>query len=123
MKNKGKLIISSVLDKCTSQLLGFWTLSIIWNYRYRKTQRFENWICFRPQVRRWGETPTLLGPLKRANLNHWVTETDPVSETSCFLVFRFGTMDKVRKPSNSERYTPLSESFRLYLQMYLCISS
>jgi hypothetical protein len=32
-----------------------------------KTQRFENWICFRHQVRR--ETPTLLGPLERANFN------------------------------------------------------
>jgi hypothetical protein len=31
-----------------------------------KTQRFGNWICFRPQVR--GETPNLLGPLERANL-------------------------------------------------------
>jgi hypothetical protein len=36
----------------------------------RKTQRFGNWICFRPQVR-GEETPTLLGPLDRANLNHW----------------------------------------------------
>jgi hypothetical protein len=33
-----------------------------------KTQRFGNWICFRTQVK--GETPTLLGPLERANLNH-----------------------------------------------------
>jgi hypothetical protein len=45
------------------------------------------------------ETPTLLGPLERTNLNHWITEpvsnhgsnhwtTGPVSETLCFLVFR-----------------------------------
>jgi hypothetical protein len=40
------------------------------------------------------ETPTLLGPLERANLNHWSsplilrTETDLVSETLCFLVFK-----------------------------------
>jgi hypothetical protein len=38
-----------------------------------------------PQVN--GKTPTELGPLERANLNHWV-ETDPVSETLCFLVSR-----------------------------------
>jgi hypothetical protein len=31
------------------------------------------------------------------------------SERLCFW-----TMDKVQKPSNSECYTPLSESFRIY---------
>jgi hypothetical protein len=31
-------------------------------------KRFGHWICFRPQIR--GETPTPLGPLERANLNH-----------------------------------------------------
>jgi hypothetical protein len=42
-----------------------------------------------------GATPTLLGRLERANLNpkkvsppHLSTETDPVSEMLCFLVFR-----------------------------------
>jgi hypothetical protein len=33
-------------------------------------QRFGNWICFRPQVK--GKTPAQLGPLERANLNHWI---------------------------------------------------
>jgi hypothetical protein len=33
-----------------------------------RTQSFRNWICFHLQVR--GETPTLLGPLERANINH-----------------------------------------------------
>jgi hypothetical protein len=69
---------------------------------------FRKLICFRPQVRGW-ETPILLGPLERANLSHWMIlieissfyltqqsrglppprlkmETDPVSETLCFLV-------------------------------------
>jgi hypothetical protein len=39
--------------------------------------------------------PVQLAPLERANLNHWTilpphlrTETDPVSEMLCFLVFR-----------------------------------
>jgi hypothetical protein len=36
MKNKGNLIISSVLRKCTLQLLGLWTLSIIRNSKYKK---------------------------------------------------------------------------------------
>jgi hypothetical protein len=37
-----------------------------------------------------GETPTLLGPLERVNLNppNLRTETDPVSITLYFLVFR-----------------------------------
>jgi hypothetical protein len=38
----------------------------------RRTQRFGSWICFRPQVR-GQETPTQLGPLERASLNHWTT--------------------------------------------------
>jgi hypothetical protein len=44
---------------------------ILKNY---KTQRFGNWICFRPEVR--GETPTLSGPLERANLNHSPSHED-----------------------------------------------
>jgi hypothetical protein len=36
-----------------------------------RKQRFGNWICFRPQVGR--ETPTLLGAIEKANLNHWTT--------------------------------------------------
>jgi hypothetical protein len=32
-------------------------------------QRFGIWNCSRPQVRE--EEPTQLGPLERANLNHW----------------------------------------------------
>jgi hypothetical protein len=33
-----------------SDLLGFWSLSIVWYSRLR-TQHFGNWICFHPQVR------------------------------------------------------------------------
>jgi hypothetical protein len=52
------------------EILGFRTLSIVRIFpKYQwKTQRFGNWICFRPQVR---EDTTQLGPLERANLNHW----------------------------------------------------
>jgi hypothetical protein len=83
-----------------SELLGFWTLSIIQYSRNYKTQRFGKWICLRPQMS--GEASTLLGPFERANLNHWTqqsrclipppphqgTESDPVSETLCFLASR-----------------------------------
>jgi hypothetical protein len=51
------------------EILGYWTLTIVRNSKYKEAQRFRNWIYFRPQVR--GETPTLLGPLEKANLNHW----------------------------------------------------
>jgi hypothetical protein len=40
---------------------------------YYETQGFRNLICFRPEGggRAAREIPTLLGPLKSANLNHW----------------------------------------------------
>jgi hypothetical protein len=38
-------------DSSHSELLGFWTLSIIQYSRNYKTQHFGNWICFHPQVR------------------------------------------------------------------------
>jgi hypothetical protein len=35
--------------------MDFWTLSIVRNSIYKKTQRFGNWICARPQVK-WGDS-------------------------------------------------------------------
>jgi hypothetical protein len=61
--------------------MGFWTLSTVRYSENQRTQSFGNWTCFRPQVR--GETPTLSGPLERANLNHLRTEIDPISEILC----------------------------------------
>jgi hypothetical protein len=52
-----------------SELLGFWTFSIVQYSRNYKTRRFGNWICFWPQVWVEGRT-TQLGLLDRANLNH-----------------------------------------------------
>jgi hypothetical protein len=63
----------------------------------KKTRRFRNWISFRPQV--WGKTPTHLGPLDRANLNHCIQLSRylpptpeegnrSIFETSCFLVLK-----------------------------------
>jgi hypothetical protein len=37
---------------------------------FKKTQRYGNWICFRFHLR-WLETHTFLGPLERANVNHY----------------------------------------------------
>jgi hypothetical protein len=56
-------------------------------------------------VLRWmGETLTLLVPLERANVNHMRMETDPFSETLCFLAFRILYDTQSPKPSNSEIY-------------------
>jgi hypothetical protein len=45
-----------------------------------ETRRFGNWVYFRLQVK--GEkTPTQLGPLERADLNHW---TSPVRYTPVY---------------------------------------
>jgi hypothetical protein len=77
-------------------------------------------MCFRPQG--W-ETPTLLGPLERNNLDHSPhlrKETDPVSETLCSLEF-VGVPDdeRVKKPSIPEYYGPSSEAFRICDENYL----
>jgi hypothetical protein len=55
------------------------------------------------------KTGTQLGPLERANLNHWTR-----TETSCSPEYQM--MEKVQKPSNSLCYTPSSEPFRIYPQ-------
>jgi hypothetical protein len=52
------------------RLLGSWILSIVrYPKEHKRTQRFGNWICFRPQATGW-QTLTLLGPLERDNLSH-----------------------------------------------------
>jgi hypothetical protein len=94
-----------------SELLGFWNVTIVRNSKYvLENTTFWKLDLFLSSVE-GRETPTLLGPLGRANLNHWSlalhwrlalskgpnkvssstlfeTETDPVSETLYFLVFR-----------------------------------
>jgi hypothetical protein len=46
---------------------------------------------------------------------HLKKETAPVSETLFSSYLEFRTMDKLLKPSDSESYTPSSETFKLYL--------
>jgi hypothetical protein len=77
-----------------------------------KTQCFGNWTCFRIQVRRERETPTLLlDRLERANFSDWRTHVpfnspEDVNRSSFQnIVFpsylQFWTMEKHHKPSNS----------------------
>jgi hypothetical protein len=58
------------LDAKTATVLQ-WLCPSSGNSEYNKTHRLGNCICFRPQVRRGGRH-TLLGPLDRVNLNHWI---------------------------------------------------
>jgi hypothetical protein len=51
------------------ELLGLRNLSIIRYSKKLEDTKFWNRICFLPQVR--GETLAMLGPLERANPNHW----------------------------------------------------
>jgi hypothetical protein len=44
---------------------------LVRNSKYKETQRFGNWACFRSQVS--GKTPTQLGPLERTILDRWTT--------------------------------------------------
>jgi hypothetical protein len=56
------------------------------------------------------------GDYKHLTAGRWKTETDPVSETLCFLFVEIRMMDKVQKLSSNECYTPLSEPFRRNIQ-------
>jgi hypothetical protein len=77
------------------------------------------------------ETPTVLGPLGRADLNNWPapsrdptgkaspsthlgTEEDPASETLFYCYLEYRTTNKVYKPSDSECYAPLSVPTGIY---------
>jgi hypothetical protein len=62
--------------------------------------------------------PTLMGLFERANLNHWTLrmETDPVSETLCFLISRIPDDGHSPKTSNSEYRELLISTPKYYIQ-------
>jgi hypothetical protein len=100
-----RALVSTIMDLCNnvrSGLLGFRTLSIVgYSKDHKRIQRFGNSVCFCPQVKGW-EADTLLGPLERANLNHWTqqsrclppphlrTETDPSFRNELFFSIEGG---------------------------------
>jgi hypothetical protein len=61
---------------------------------FSKTQPFENWICFRLQVKK-KVTPTLLGPLERASFNHCTNGPSKVGAT--FFLPEDGNRSSFRK--------------------------
>jgi hypothetical protein len=73
----------------SSELLRFWTLSIFQYSKKLNNTTFRK-LDLIPSSGQGGKTPSQLGPLEKANLNHLPdlrTETDPVSETLCSLIF------------------------------------
>jgi hypothetical protein len=53
-----------------SELLSFWTLSIVQYSKKLENTTFQKLDLF-PSSGRVGRTPSQLGTLERANLNHW----------------------------------------------------
>jgi hypothetical protein len=54
-----------------SESLGLWTLSTAWNSEWLESN--DSKVDLFPSSGEEWEIPTLLGPLERANLNHWNT--------------------------------------------------
>jgi hypothetical protein len=93
----------------------FWTLSIIWKSKITTFRKLDL-LPFSGETGR--ETPTLFGPLHRANLNHWTDWSRHSFWRSCYLVISdFRTMDKVHKPISSQCYVPSSERFGIYFNI------
>jgi hypothetical protein len=97
---------------------GLCAVSLIPNTRKHNVSGTESISVLR---REGGDTSTLLGSLERVNLNHW-PETDPVSETLCFLVFGIPDDGQVQKPSDSQCYTPSSAPCRFSV-VYTVVST
>jgi hypothetical protein len=51
--------------------MGFWTLSIVRKSKILDNTTFRKLDLLPSSGEGGGETPTVLGPLDRANLNHW----------------------------------------------------
>jgi hypothetical protein len=55
------------IQNLLTELQGFWTFSIVW---YSREHDVSETGCLRLQMKVGEKTPTQLGPLERANLNH-----------------------------------------------------
>jgi hypothetical protein len=108
---------------CTTlRITGFVGYVLVRNSKYKKTQTFRNWISILPPGE-GRETHTLLGHIKRAQINQWtwrlalskghnrVGVSLPSPEDGNRSSFRnvvfssyleFWTMHKAQKPSDSE---------------------
>jgi hypothetical protein len=100
--------------------IGFWTLSIVWIFNRLNTQ----YTTFRrldlspssgkkEKRKKMVRKPILLGPLERANLNHWSRSSLRNVVYFVFSLLKIRTMDKVQKPISLIQQ-PSSEPFRIY---------
>jgi hypothetical protein len=81
--------------------LGFWTLSIVRYFKkhttFRKLDLFPS-----SDVKKVGKTPIQMGPLERANLNHWLNTWDQLCklDSSCpgpYLTLQVGKISNLRQ--------------------------
>jgi hypothetical protein len=105
-------VLLAAIGLSHSELLGFWTLSII---RYSKNTGGHNVSeAGSVSILRWGgEISTVLGPLERSNLSHWTRPLSPEDGNRSsfrnfvfYSVFRTPDEEQSPKISNSECYTP-----------------
>jgi hypothetical protein len=80
---------------CHAESLGLWIVSIFRNFKYLGDKTFRKLDLF-PSSCEKRETPILLGPFKRTNLNHW---------TSFSNYLEIQTIAEVHKPSYSVSIT------------------
>jgi hypothetical protein len=89
-----------------SELLGFWTLSIIQNSKYWKTQPFWKLDLFLSSGE-GRETSTLLGPSERPNLNHWTNSVQWTKSKNPVI------LSVIHYPQNPSDFTSLLCSVKL----------
>jgi hypothetical protein len=114
----GILTRSVLCRKFASRIAAFLDFSIVRCSIIQDTQRFGNSYVFRSADER-RETPTPLGPLEKANLNHLILQRKHIQfQKRCFLDFKNPEDGQGPKPSDSQRYTPSSEPYRVYLKCF-----
>jgi hypothetical protein len=105
-------------------ITGLCTLSIaLYSKAHKRTERFGNWICFRPRLSGWGASTLQWLRLALSNGSCRLGVSHPLIRGRkqirlpiccallCFLEHR--TMDRVQKLSNPECYTPSPEPVRI----------
>jgi hypothetical protein len=110
-----------------SESLGVWDLSIVRYSKQLTPPTFRELDMF-PSSGEGRKTPTLLGPLERANLNRlygtqqsrclppliWLRKQSQFRKIAFYSYWEYRTMDKVYESGDSECHTPSSEPFKIH---------
>jgi hypothetical protein len=95
-----------------SGLLGFWTLAIVcYSRKHKRTQHFQKLYMFLSLGEGW-ETPSLLGPLDRANLHHWLALSNGPN--------RVGVSHPRPEDGNKSHHQNPLESIMLFVRVSQC---